>query len=137
VSIALNIGSSAAWDAIKGIFRSRSPEKQPRLSVTYVDLDDKGGQQGKAWKVEGDADAVLQAIDKLRQNAADGSPAEVEAESAPSGEVAGSFPITGPDADLHAAALDEQISRRRGRCAVTTARRPRSGRRECRWPVAG
>ena len=107
VSIALNIGSSAAWDAIKGIFRSRSAEKQPRLSVTYVDLDD------KAWKVEGDADAVLQAIDKLRQDVADGGPAEVEAESAPSGEVAGSFPIAGPDADLHAAALDEQISRRR------------------------
>jgi len=113
VSIALNIGSSAAWDAIKGIFRSRSAEKQPRLCVTYVDLDDKDGQRGKAWKVEGDADAVLQAIDKLRQNVADGSPAEVEAESAPNGEVAGSFPIAGPDADLHAAALDEQISRRR------------------------
>jgi hypothetical protein len=113
VSIALNIGGSAAWDAIKGVFRSRSAEKQPRLSVTYVDLDDKGGQRGMAWKVEGDADAVLQAIDKLGQNVADGSPAEVEAESAPSGEVAGSFPIAGPDADLHAAALDEQISRRR------------------------
>jgi hypothetical protein len=86
VSIALDIRSSAAWDAIKGIFRSRSAEKQPRLSVTYVDLDDKGGQRGKAWKVEGDADAVLQAIDKLRQDVAVDGPAEVEAESAPSGE---------------------------------------------------
>ena len=71
VSIALSIGSSAAWDAIKGILRSRSPEKQPRLCVTYVNLDDKGGQRGKAWKVKGDADAVLEAIDKLRQNVAD------------------------------------------------------------------
>jgi hypothetical protein len=113
VSIALNIGGSAAWDAIKAVFRSRSAGEQPKLSVTYVDLDSKDGERGKAWKVEGDSDAVLQAIDKLRQNVPAGSPAEVEAVSAPSGEVTGSFPTAGPDDDLHAADLDEQISRRR------------------------
>jgi hypothetical protein len=64
--VVLGIGSSAAWDAIKAIFRSRSAEEKAKLSVTYVDLDRRNGQRGAAWKVEGDSDAVLQAIDKLR-----------------------------------------------------------------------
>src|ERR1700722_3906588 len=68
VNIALNISSSAAWDAIKAIFRSRPAEEQAKLSIVYVDLDGKEGQRGTAWKVEGNSDAVLQAIDKLRQN---------------------------------------------------------------------
>lgn len=113
VTIALNIGASAAWDAIKAVFRSRSVGEQPKLSVTYVDLDSKDGERGKAWKVEGDSDAVLQAIDKLRQNVPLGSHAEDEAAPAPSGEVTGSFPTAGSDDDQHAADLDEQIGRRR------------------------
>ncbi len=115
VSIALNIGSSAAWDAIKAVFRSRSRSagEQPKLSVTYVDLGGEDGHRGKAWKVEGDGDAVLQAIDKLRQNVPAGSPTEIEAGSASNGEVAGSFPTAGPDDDLYAADLDEKIGRRR------------------------
>jgi hypothetical protein len=113
VSIALNIVSSAAWDAIKAVFRSRPAEEQAKLSVTYLDLDSKDGQRGTAWKVEGDSDAVLQAIDKLRQNATTASPADIAPEPAPDHEVTGSFPAAGPDDDLHKAALDEQISRRR------------------------
>lgn len=114
VNIALNIASSAAWDAIKRVFRSRSADEQKaKLSVTYVDLDNKNGQSGKAWKVEGDSDAVLQAIDKLRRDAPAASLAEGVAAPAPDREVAGSFPAAGPDDDLHTAALGERISRRR------------------------
>ena len=113
VSIALNIASSAAWDAIKGIFRSQSAGEKARLSVTYVDLDGKDGQKGTAWKVEGDCDAVLQAIDKLRQNAVDAAPADTAAIPTLASEATASFPAAGPDEDLHAAALDEQIHRRR------------------------
>lgn len=113
VSIALNIGSSAAWDAIKAIFRSRPAEEQAKLSITYVDLDGKEGQRGTAWKVEGDSDAVLQAIDKLRQNPPAASPADIPAAPAPVGEVTEAFHAAGPDDDLHEEALAEQISRRR------------------------
>lgn len=83
------------------------------LPARHVDLDSKDGERGKAWKIEGDSDAVLQAIDKLRQNVPAGSPAEVDAPPAPCGEVTGSFPTAGSDDDLHAADLDEQIGRRR------------------------
>lgn len=111
VSIALNIGSSAAWDAIKAVFRWRSAEKKAKLSVTYVDLDSEE-RRGMAWKVEGDSDAVLQAIDKLRQNPPAATPSGIEAATIPSCET-GSFPAAGPDEDLHAAAQDERISSRR------------------------
>lgn len=115
VSFAINIGSSAAWDAIKRVFRSRSNDEQKaKLSITYVDLDDKEGRRGTAWKVEGDSDAVLQAIDKLRQAPPTGDPPEIEDAPRPDPEAAtGAFPTAGPDDDLHAAALAEAINRRR------------------------
>lgn len=111
--IVLGIGSSAAWDAIKATFRSRSAEEKTKLSVTYVDLDRKDGQRGAAWKVEGDSDAVLQAIDKLRRSVPAASPADMAAASARGCEVTGSFLAAGPDDDLHTAALDEEIRSRR------------------------
>jgi hypothetical protein len=63
ITVALGMASSAAWDALKAFFRAHAPG---RLSVTYVDLEDEAGQRGTAWKVDGDRDAVLAAIDKLR-----------------------------------------------------------------------
>jgi hypothetical protein len=114
VNIALNISSSAAWDAIKAIFRSRPAEEQAKLSIVYVDLDGKEGQRGTAWKVEGNSDAVLQAIDKLRQNPSAASSADIPSAPAPGDrEVTEAFPAAGPDDDLHEAALAEQITGRR------------------------
>jgi hypothetical protein len=63
-TVALGMASSAAWDALKAFFRTRAPT---RLSVTYVDLEDDAGQRRTAWKVDGDRDAVLETIDKLRR----------------------------------------------------------------------
>ncbi|HLX88891.1 MAG TPA: hypothetical protein VKR22_10620, partial [Acidimicrobiales bacterium] len=50
VGYVLGIASSASWDAIKTLFRSRSTRK---LSVTYVDLEEISDQRMRAWKVEG------------------------------------------------------------------------------------
>lgn len=61
---ALGIASAASWDALKALFRSKDSGK---LSITYVDLDDQTGTRAEAWRVEGNADDVLDAIDRLRQ----------------------------------------------------------------------
>ncbi|HWL37495.1 MAG TPA: hypothetical protein VNQ77_15020 [Frankiaceae bacterium] len=64
ISLVLGIASSAGWDGIKRLLRQRS---NSRLSVKYVELEDRN-QYGRAWQVSGDdTDAVLAAIDKLRQ----------------------------------------------------------------------
>jgi hypothetical protein len=64
LAVVIGIASNGAWEAIKALLR-RGPT-QP-LSVTYLELDDGNERRGLAWKVEGDPDAVLDAIDKLRR----------------------------------------------------------------------
>lgn len=113
LSIVLNVGSSAAWDAIKAAFRKRSAQRQAKLSITFIDLDGEEGRRGTGWKVEGDTDAVLQAIDKLRQTAPDAKDGEPKAAPDLDMKVAGSFPAAGPDDDLLAAAQLRQITKRR------------------------
>jgi hypothetical protein len=66
LSVVLGIASSAAWDAVK-IWLMGKPTN--RLSVTYVELEDVGGRRRKAWRVEGDATGVVEAIDRLRGGA--------------------------------------------------------------------
>lgn len=63
LAFVIGIASNGSWEAIKALFR-----KGPRqtISVTYLELDDGNERRGTAWKVEGDSEAVLSAIDKLR-----------------------------------------------------------------------
>lgn len=107
VTIALGVASGAAWDALKAFFRAHAPG---RLSVTYVDLEDDAGQHATAWKVDGDRDAVLEAIDKLRRG--ESVPSQVEeprmktADADPSEDL---FTASGSDADLREAYRRKQI----------------------------
>lgn len=71
VAYTLGIGSAASWDALKALFGSKS---SGNISITYVNLEDEAGARGEAWKVEGDADDVLDAIDKLRDQPRDADP---------------------------------------------------------------
>ena len=89
-SILIAFVGAAAWDGVKVLFRARKsddeseltdddesggtddqsdrPDNQSvRLSVTYVDLDPDDANPAKAWRVEGNGDNVLDAIDKLRK----------------------------------------------------------------------
>jgi hypothetical protein len=113
-TLVLGISSSAAWDAIKALFR-HEPEK--KLAITYVDLQDEDGNRGTAWKVEGDSDAVLQAIDKLRRGDEVRSPerrdqiSQTMEDSIASEESGASAPFkaSGSDEDLSEAYRNEQI----------------------------
>ncbi len=60
----IGIASTAAWDGIKALFRSRRPGK---LSVTYLDLEQDEGDHVTGWTVEGESEDVLEAIDRLRK----------------------------------------------------------------------
>ena len=109
VSFALGIGSSAAWDAVKAVFRRQSSGSTGKLSITYVDLDNNDGQRGTAWKVEGDSEAVLKAIDKLRQNALEASISGTAMEAAGNRDITDSFPAAGTDDDLRKAHRRQQV----------------------------
>jgi hypothetical protein len=63
LSLVLGIASSAAWDGVKTWLARR---RGARLAITYVELENSDGRRGKAWRVEGDADQAIQAIDRLR-----------------------------------------------------------------------
>jgi hypothetical protein len=113
-TLVLGIASSAAWDAIKAFFRRESDNK---LAITYVDLEDKDGNRGTAWKVEGDSNAVLQAIDKLRQGDSVRSSelidqitqTEEDVKAPEDSETNESFEASGTDEDLRDAYRREQI----------------------------
>ena len=64
VAYVIGIASNASWDAMKTLLRKRADR---RISVTYVELEHGRGQRGTAWKAEGVSEAVIQAIDRLRQ----------------------------------------------------------------------
>lgn len=64
VGYVIGIASNASWDLMKRLLHKRADR---RISVTYIELEDGHGQRGKAWKAEGDTNAVIQAIDKLRE----------------------------------------------------------------------
>ena len=114
-NLVLGIASSAAWDGVKRFFGKR-PDNN-RLSITYVDLVDKDGTRGTAWKVEGDGDAVLRAIDKIRQGETpqiserndSSSQSEDDPEIADDSAASELFSASGTDADLREAYLREQI----------------------------
>jgi len=63
-TLVIGIASNAAWDALKVLVRARAA----RLKLTFVELRDGNKRRGQAWTVEGDSDAVLAAIDKLRDD---------------------------------------------------------------------
>ncbi len=63
VAFVIGIASSASWDLMKSLI---SRWKEARLSVTFVELEEGHDRRGAAWKVEGDADSVIRAIDSLR-----------------------------------------------------------------------
>jgi hypothetical protein len=108
ISVGLGIGSSAAWDAVKTFFRSRSAKSADKLSITYLDVSGNEGHGRLGWKVEGNSEAVLKAIDKLREKE---SANLVETLIAPArdSEMAESFPEAGADDDLIEASRREQV----------------------------
>lgn len=110
LTVVLGVASSAAWDGIKAFFRSRP---KGRVSVTYVDLEGITGQRGTAWKVEGDSDAVLDAIDRLRSNKLGSSSSGELPARADSGSSATSFPASGSDRDIVDSYRRKQIEDRR------------------------
>lgn len=79
VAFVIGIASNAAWELMKS-FLARW--KDARLSVTFVELEEEDGRHGTAWKVDGDADAVIRAIDSLRSRPTSAK----EGESRESGE---------------------------------------------------
>jgi hypothetical protein len=113
-NFALGIASSAAWDAVKSFFRQQADNK---LSITYVDLEENDGKRSTAWKIEGDGDAVLRAIDKIRRGATARTPertdqstlATNDSEVSDSSEAGESFSTSGTDEDLRESHRREQI----------------------------
>lgn len=63
-TLVFGVASNAAWDAMKALIGQR---RARRMSVTYIDLET-ADAKGRAWNVDGDADDVLDAIDRLRGN---------------------------------------------------------------------
>lgn len=106
----LGIASSASWDAIKALFRSRSTSK---LSVTYVDLEKGDGHSARAWKVEGDSAAVLEAIDKLRGRESSVRSDRTQPEERNETPSKGSSLPAGADDDLRDAYQRQQMIERR------------------------
>lgn len=107
ITVALGVASSAAWEALKAFFKAHTPG---RLSVTYVDLENDAGQRGTAWKVDGDRDAVLEVVDKLRR----GEQGAIQVEEPPNkavdaGSSEDSFTPSGSDEDLREAYRRNQI----------------------------
>jgi hypothetical protein len=60
----IGIASSASWDLMKSLL---DRWREAHLSVTFVELEHGHGRRGTAWKVDGDADSVIRAIDALRE----------------------------------------------------------------------
>lgn len=61
----LGIASAASWDTLKLLLRAHPTTN---LSVTYVDLESaEDGARGTAWRVDGNSESVLDAIDRLRR----------------------------------------------------------------------
>jgi hypothetical protein len=61
-TLLIGVASAAAWDAVKALLLKL---RGRRLSVTYVDLETPN-EKTLAWCAEGDAESVLDAIDRLR-----------------------------------------------------------------------
>jgi hypothetical protein len=61
IAYVVGIASSASWELMTVLLRRR----KNRLSVTFLELEG-NKQRGLAWKVEGDPDSVIRAIDTLR-----------------------------------------------------------------------
>ena len=107
ITVTLGVVSSAAWDALKAFFKAHTPG---RLSVTYVDLEDDAGQRGTAWKVDGDRDAVLEVIDKLRRGEKEAIQVEERPKKAADADSSeDSFTASGTDEDLRGAYRRKQI----------------------------
>lgn len=68
VALVIGIASNVSWDLMKQLLRRW---KEDRLSVTYVELEEGNRRRGQAWRVEGDADDVIRAIDRLRGETAE------------------------------------------------------------------
>ena len=121
LAVVLGVASSAAWDGIKAFFRSGSKGK---ISVTYVDLEGITGQRGAAWKVEGDGDAVLEAIDRLRADNSRVDSPEVLSSNTEKDSPVSSFRVSGSDRDIVDAYHRKQIEDRRaaGQAHMQSAR---------------
>ncbi len=108
VTLLLGVASSAAWDAIKALAkRGRSS----RLEVTYLDLET-AEMRGTAWRVAGETEAVLQAIDSMRSEAGGASPGQ-QAASGTVGPSACKFAAAGRDDDLRTDHVRNMITERR------------------------
>src|SRR5674476_83817 len=127
VTLVVGIASSASWDGVKALIRRRP---QAQLTVTYVDLKTRDGY-ATALTATGDAEAVLQAIDRLRGND-DQAPGQAgSGEHAIEAKSPLSFAADGPDDAMRLAARQRHIDAHRRKAdelmeAARTALRDRS-----------
>lgn len=63
IAYVIGVASTASWDLMKRLLRRR---RTSRLFVTYLELEEGSDRRGAAWKVKGDSEGVVQAIDALR-----------------------------------------------------------------------
>jgi hypothetical protein len=63
VAFVIGIASTASWDLMKLLLRRC---KDGHLSLTFLELEEGHGRRGSAWRIEGDADGVIRAVDALR-----------------------------------------------------------------------
>jgi hypothetical protein len=107
-ALLVGIGSNAAWDALKALFRT-GPSND--VDVTYVNLDTPD-ENLTAWRVVGDSDAVLRTIDSLRSQGSS-VPAGGETHSSPASTEQTTIDAAGPDQALRLDYTREQIEKRR------------------------
>jgi hypothetical protein len=107
-ALLVGIGSNAAWDAIKALFRT-GPTTD--VDVTYLNLDTRD-ESLTAWRVAGDSEAVLRTIDSLRSQGTS-VPAGGETRSSPTSTEETTIDAAGPDHDLRLDYTNDQIKKRR------------------------
>ncbi len=66
VAFVIGVAATASWDLMKK-FLLRPKDESGHISVTYLELEEETGRKGKAWKVEGNPQGVVNAIDALRE----------------------------------------------------------------------
>lgn len=66
VDLVIGIAAAASWEVLRS-YLLRSMDKNARLSITYLELEDEK-RRGKTWTIDGDPSGVVDAIDALRRD---------------------------------------------------------------------
>lgn len=107
-ALLVGIGSNAAWDAIKALFRAGT---NTDVDITYLNLETQD-ENLTAWRVVGDSDAVLRTIDSLRSQGTS-VPAAGETQSSPASTERTTTDTAGPNQDSHRDYPRDQLEKRR------------------------